>query len=432
MTIETYDGLDLDTVTQAEDAILGSVLLSATALTDAAENISPADFYHPRNELVFAAALALAAEGKAVDAITVSDRLIELGQLDRAGGAARLRDLATSLVSPANVAYHAQIVRDAATSRRARGVLGQAIADVDAGRDILDVLNAVRVHLDALVVDEDADVPNERAVYDAIDALDEPPGMPTPWRSLTEAIAGWKPGVLYICGARPAVGKSVVGVGAVLDMARRGQTGVLFSLEMSRNELYHRMLCAVGNVPMDHLQHRRLTRDDRAKLSDAAKHIATLPLVVDDRSSLTVAQMRAKVKAAQRKGPVGLVAVDYLQLVKPADHRADRRVQVDQVSRDLKVMGKDLNVPVLALTQLNRGPEQRNDKTPHMSDLRESGGQEQDADVVMLLHRDWSTPETSTDLHFIVGKNRHGPQARFTLAFLGHYSRADEPNPNWN
>ena len=417
--------------TEAERAVIGSILLSATALSDASEHVTAADFYEPRNELIFAAASELAAEGIAVDALTVSDRLTEHGDLGRVGGIGYLLGCSESVTTPANVAHHAAIVREAATGRRARGVLTQAVAEVDAGRDVLDILNGVRVHLDALATDGDPDVPNERAVYAAIDALDEPPGDPTPWESLTRAVAGWKPGVLYICGARPGVGKSVVGVGAVLDMARRGQTGVLFSLEMSRNELYHRMLCSVGGVPMDRLQHRTLGREDRASLATAAEHIASLPLVVDDRSSLTVAQMRAKVKAAQRRRRVGIVVVDYLQLVRPSDTKADRRVAVDQISRDLKVMAKDLAVPVLALTQLNRGPEQRMDKTPHMSDLRESGGQEQDADVVMLLHREWATPEAASDLHVIVGKNRHGPQARFTLNFLGHYSRAEEQT-TWN
>lgn len=415
----------------AEEAVIGSILTSAAALDEAAEHIAPADFHQPRHELIFAAALALAADGRAVDVLTVSDRLTEAGQLQRAGGMAHLLTLTQRVVSASNVAYHAQIVRDAATARRARGVLGQAIADVDAGRDILDVLNGVRVHLDALATSDVDDVPNERAVYDAIDALDEPPGDPTPWPSLTEAIAGWKPGVLYICGARPAVGKSVVGVSIGLDMARRRKVAAIFSLEMSKTELYHRMLCATGDVTMDKLQHRRLGREDREKLTNAAGSIAALPLVVDDRSSLSVAQIRARVKAEQRKAPVGIVVVDYLQLVRPADSRADRRVQVDQVSRDLKVLAKDLSVPVLALTQLNRGPEMRTDKTPHMSDLRESGGQEQDADVVMLLHRDWSEPEIASDLHVVVGKNRHGPQTRFTLNFLGHYSRAEEPT-TWN
>lgn len=420
------DTLDITTDQAAEEAVIGSILISSGALADAAEHVVPADFYQPRHELIFSAALALAAEGQAVDALTVSDRLTDQGQLARAGGMQHILSLSQAIVSPANVAYHARIVRDAATARRARGVLGQAITEVDAGRDILDVLNGVRVHLDALATSEVDEVPNERAVYDAIDALDEPPGEATPWPSLTEAISGWKPGVLYICGARPAVGKSVIGVGCALDMARRHRSAAIFSLEMSRTELYHRMLCAVGEVPMDHLQHRRLTAEDRSKLATAAKHIASLPLVVDDRSSLSVAQIRARVKSEQRKKPVGLVVVDYLQLVRPADNRADRRVQVDQVSRDLKVLAKDLAVPVLALTQLNRGPEQRVDKTPHMSDLRESGGQEQDADVVILLHRDWTEPETAADLHVVVGKNRHGPQTRFTLAFSGHYSRADE------
>lgn len=412
---------------EAERAVIGAILTSRAALDEASDILTPGDFYRPAHETIFSSALSLAANGEPVDVITVSDDLNKRNMLGKTGGSTHLHQLVAGVVTAANVAHHAHIVRESSTARRARGVLTNAVGQVDQGQDILDVLNSVRVYLDALATDESADVPNSRAVYEAIDALDEPPGDPTPWPSLTDVIAGWKPGVLYVCGARPGVGKSIIGVGVALDMARRGKTGALFSLEMSRTELYHRMLCSVGNVLMDHVQHRKVTVDDRLKLAQAAEHIAGLPLMVDDRSALTVAQIRARVKAAQRERPVGVVVVDYLQLVKPADGRADRRVQVDQISRDLKVMAKDLAVPVLALTQLNRGPEMRMDKTPHMSDLRESGGQEQDADVVLLLHRDWSTPETQADLKVIAGKNRHGPQSAFTLAFLGHFSRADEP-----
>lgn len=242
-------------------------------------------------------------------------------------------------------------------------------------------------------------------------------------------MSGLKPGGLYIVGARPAVGKSTVAASFWLDCARRaGLTALLFSLEMTRTELYHRLLASVGEVDMGRLQHRTLRTDDYDRVSKAAAHIAGLPLVVDDRPDLSVAQIRARVRAVRRRRQVGVVIVDYLGLLRPPRDapRNDRRVQVDMLSRGLKMLAKDLGVPVVVLAQLNRGPEGRASKAPVLSDLRESGAIEQDADVVMLLHRDPDDESMGTDLHVIVGKNRHGPQGRVTLNFRGQWSRIDD------
>lgn len=414
----------------AERAVLGSMLLDKDAIEECSGLMDGSDFYRPAHEMIHDAIVSLDQRDEPADSLTVADELHKAGNLDRVGGTAYLHELMSGVIITTNATWHAGIVREKADLRKVGQHLSHGLQALGQGESALDVINSVRARLDAVVVHDAEDVPNSQAVYDAIEELDRPPGMSTPWPSLTSVIAGWKPECSYIVGARPGVGKSVFGVVAALDCARRGKTAVIFSLEMSKTDLYHRMLSMVGNISMSSMQHRTFTRKDDAAMAEAAAHIASLPLVVDDRSEITVAQMRAKVKAEQRKGEVGLVVIDYLALAKPPKGN-DRREQVDAISREVKLMARALKVPVVALAQLNRGSEQRVDQTPRKSDLRESGAQEQDGDVVMLLHRDIQTPEKASDLKVIVDKNRHGPTCSVDLLFLGHYSRIEDANQRW-
>lgn len=402
----------------AEVAVIGSALVSAAAVHDTTD-LSPADFYRPQHETIWAAIRALAERGDAVDVLTVSDELHD------PAARAYLHHCAAQVATPANAGWHADIVESRATLRRVIEAghrivgIGQGAGDADP----LTIVDDAREVLDSLSVRDDTEpVTTAQAVAEAIAALDEPPGLPTPWADLTQTIAGWKPGNVYVCGARPGVGKSVVGVNAALDIAERGQTAVILSMEMSRVELFHRMLCQYARVSMQRIQNRELTDADRARLDEAAARIARLPLVVDDRSHLSVAQARSVVRRAQRRGTVGIVVVDYLGLMRSTERHGSREQEVAAFSRGLKVTAKDLAVPVLVLAQLNRGAEQRMDKTPNLSDLRESGQIEADADVVILLHRDMSTPESQTTISFHIRKNRHGPAIQIDLGFAGHYS----------
>lgn len=406
-----------------ERQVLGAMLTSAAAIDDVTPILNGSDFSNLRHELIYDAILAQVADGRPVDAVTIGDRV--------EGGRAYLHELVAALIAASSADYHALKVRDAARLRKVRevGIRLEALAGTD--DDPLDIVNAARQELDSLL-DVDADNSHETSVYDAIESLSEPIGVATPWRIVSDTIGGWAPGMLYIAGARPGVGKTVLGIGALLDIGRRGQTGMMFSLEMPKTELYLRMLSAVGSVRGDLLMHRATRRDDDQRLAEAAAHIARLPLVVDDRSAMSLAQIRAKVRAQQRRSGVGLVIVDYLGLVKPPPDapRNDRRVQVDAIAQGLKNLARDLRVPILALAQLNRGIEGRADKMPALSDLRESGGIEAAADVVLLMHR--ATNEAHgdvTDLTLFFAKNRHGPQAVCHLNFEGAYSRAtDSPN----
>ena len=415
------------------DCVLGAMLLAPRMIDDICEIIHGEDFRDQRDEIVFNAIVAMQASGTPVDAVTVTDHLRATGDLERIGGPARLHAAITATPSAANGPWYAQRIRDEAILRRVAEV-GSRMAQMGqestaTGDEVLDLVNAARAELDALTIVDPVDVPNEQAVYDAIAALEEPPGMPTPWERLTDVVAGLKPGGFYVIGARPSTGKTIVGQAFVLDAARRGKTGLLFSLEMTRDEIYHRMFADVGDVDMGRLQNKKLARADWERVVKSAEHIAGLRsnLVIDDRSGLSVSQMRAKARAMKRRGELGVIVIDYLSLVRPVANRSgDRRVEVDGISRGLKELAKDLRVPVVALAQLNRGNE-RGGRRPVMSDLRESGQIEADADVVILLHRDTEDPaDLGSTLHLIVAKNRHGPTRDIELAFQGRFSRATE------
>lgn len=411
-----------------ETQVLGSMLLSAAAIDDVTETIDGTDYANPRHELIHDTITRLASLGEPVDALSVADTLAKSkGDLARAGGREYLHGCVAAVATPASAGYHAQVVL-AASMRRKVSQAGRRLAEIaEYDGDPLDIVNDARAELDAITVDRGGQVSNEQAVYDAVESLETAIGDPTPWGRLSRLISGWSPGMLYIAGARPGIGKTVLGTGALLDIARRGKTGLMFSMEMPSKELYLRMLSAVGSVDGEAVQHRTLTQADHQKMAQAAASIAALPLVVDERSQLSLAQIRAKVRATQRRSDVGLVVVDYLGLVKPpADApRNDRRVQVDAIAQGLKNLARDVRVPILALAQLNRGIEGRAEKLPTLADLRESGGIEAAADVVMLMHRD--VAQDPHDLQIVVPKNRHGPQARLSLTFEGAYSRITEP-----
>lgn len=416
----------------AERSVLGSMLMSMDAVADVDEVLNGEDYASPRHELIHDAVVALANEAALVDPVAVADRLSRQGDLDRCGGHAYLHKLAAEVASPATARWHAGIVREAAMKRRVRAVGSRLEQLGETDGSALEVVNAARTELDAVVEVPDQDVSNGDAIEDAIASLDEDPGIPMPWGDLTRVLGGWKPQELVVLGARPSVGKSVFGIAAAMDAAYRGHRAVLFSMEMRKRELWLRMLCAAGTVDGMRVQHRDLRASDRAKLADAAAKLREQPLIVDDRFSLTVAQIQAKLRTLARQGPIGLVVVDYLQLVEPADKRAQRVQQVDQIARDLKGTSRMFNVPVLALAQLNRAAVGRSDPTPRMTDFREAGGIENTADSAILMHRELDPADGDpSDLKLLIGKNRHGPTSRMDYQFEGQYFRINEPGTSW-
>lgn len=405
-----------------EQQVIGAILTSRTAIEDVTAILTGGDFADPRHELIFDAATHLDQDSKPVDALSVHDNLTAKGVRS---DLPYLNELILGLVTASNAGYHAQQVKAAAIRSTVRQV-GEQIANLPVTDDPLEAVNAARARLDGVVEEAPSGATNEEAVYEAIASLDEPLGIATPWAGLTRIIPGWAPGMLYIAGARPGVGKTAFGIEALTDAARRTDGAALMvSLEMPKSELYLRMLSNAGNVDGQRIQHRKTTRMDDEKLSKAAGYVARLPLVVDDRSALSLAQIRPLIRSEQRKRHVSLVVVDYLGLVKPpADApKHDRRVQVDAIAQGLKNLARDLHVPILALAQLNRGIEGRAEKTPTLADLRESGGIEAAADCVLLMHRTQDDPE---NLQVVIAKNRHGPQGYIELRFRGEFSRIED------
>ncbi len=426
----TEDGPTIPHDLRAEMSVIGGLLLSPAALDDVSAAMRPEDHWRPAHQLIHAAVIALSGAGRAIDVITVAEAMAQSGTLTRAGGQAYLHQCIQAVPTAANAGYYAELVAKKATLRRLveAGTRIVQLGYSDQAGDIDDVVSAAGMEVQAVADGRLADdeVPHEQAVYDAIDSLDRPLGPPTPWRALSDVLAGWAPSWLYVVGARPGVGKTALGVDVAVDLARRQLLPVVFSMEMPRHELYLRMLSHVGSVDGQRMLRRAMHLDEEQRLAKAAADISRMPMLIDDRSNLSLAQIRARVRQAQRKSEVGAVVIDYLNLIRPPAEaaRADRRVQVDAIAQGLKNLARDLKVPVIALAQLNRGIEGRADKMPSMSDLRESGGIEAAADVVMLMHRDFAADPNT--LHLVLPKNRHGPLARLELDFVGQFSRIED------
>jgi replicative DNA helicase len=421
----------------AEQSVLGAMLLSKDAIADVVELLRGSDFYRPAHETIYDTVLDLYGRGEPADAVTLSAELQKRGELTRVGGAPYVHTLVAGVPTAANASYYAEIVRERAILRRL----------VEAGTRIVQMGYAVEGDVDAVVDRAQAEVfgVNERrtaedyvplsdllqATLDEIEAISGHDGsligVPTGFADLDSLTNGLHPGQLVIVAARPAIGKSTL----ALDMARsasihHGQTSVIFSLEMGRTEITMRMLSAEAKVPLHHMRSGTMTDQDWDRIARAMGSVSSAPMFIDDSPNMTMMEIRAKCRRLKQRHGLRLVVLDYLQLMSSGKRVESRQVEVSEFSRSLKLLAKELDVPVVALSQLNRGPEQRTDKRPMLSDLRESGSLEQDADMVVLLHREDAYEKESPragEADFIVAKHRNGPTGTVTVAFQGHYSR---------
>jgi replicative DNA helicase len=369
--------------------------------------------------------------------VTVAAELGRIGELSRIGGANYLHTLVSMVPTAANANYYGRIVREQAILRRL----------VEAGTRIVSMGYGGQGDVDEMVDRAQAevyDVTDRRTAEDYVPLRDimgdtlneieaisnrggEMVGVPTGFTDLDALTNGLHPGQLIILAARPAIGKSTLGV----DIARtasikHGLTSVIFSLEMSRNEIVMRLLSAEAQVPLHHMRAGTMSDADWAKLAGKMGVVSEAPLFIDDSPNMTLMEIRAKCRRLKQRHDLRLVVVDYLQLMTSGKKVESRQQEVSEFSRSLKLLAKELEVPVIAISQLNRGPEQRTDKRPMLSDLRESGSLEQDADMVVLLHREDAYERESPragEADFIVAKHRNGPTATVTVAFQGHYSR---------
>lgn len=413
-----------DSIEVTERSVLGSMLLTKTACDDVIAVLEPSDLHNPAHEVIYETIRSLHMAGSPVDPLTVGDALTERGLLRRCGGMSYLHEMVASVAATGNAGYHAQILSEQAALRRL-ATAGQQITHLaQSGEGSLDEIIAKSESALAQVVNSHAGQETD-GVDEALNSLSYRTFIRTPWRELNHAIGGWTPGWLFVFGARPGIGKTQVGINVMLEAAlQRGWASVFFSMEMPRDQLILRALSNIGQVDSGRIMQRGLTTQDEESMKEAAEAYRHLPIFIDDRSALTLAQMRARVRDMKRKHDNVLVIVDYLTLIRPSSGSTDRRVQVDEIAQGLKELARDLNVPVVALAQLNREIEGRAVKMPTLRDLRESGGIEAAADVVALLHRETLAQlGDPRRLQVIVAKNRHGMQVQFELLFRGQYAQ---------
>jgi replicative DNA helicase len=435
---------------EAEQSVLGAMMLSKDAIADVVEVIKPGDFYRPAHQLIYDAVLDLYARGEPADAVTVSAELTHNGQLNRVGGAPYLHTLISSVPTAANAEYYAAIVADRATLRRlvtAGTRIVQMGYDASSGNtDVVGTVDDVVDRAQAEIYDVTERRTSEdyvhiesllQATLDEIEKISSTggigTGIPTGFQHLDEITNGLHPGQMVTVAGRPGSGKSTLALDFARSAAVKNQKPTaIFSLEMGKMEIMMRLFAAEAGVALQNMRSGHMSDTDWRRLALRSSELADAPLFIDDSPNLTMMEIRAKARRLRQRHDLSLVIIDYLQLMTSGKRVESRQQEVSEFSRSMKLLAKELDVPVVALSQLNRGPEQRTDKKPLLSDLRESGSIEQDSDVVLLVHRpDLYEPETERagEADLIIAKHRNGPTATVAVAFQGRYSRfADMPS----
>lgn len=421
----------------AEMAVLGGMLMSSDAVGEVSEIIEVSDFYQPRHQTIFDAIVALFADGQPVDAVLVANQLQKNNELDKVGGVDYLHSLVASVPTAANATYYAEIVHQRAILRNVISAgtkiaqLGYS-ADGSQAEEIVNLAQSEVYEMGAGRVHQDYEAIGPVAVnaLDQINAIQNhlvQQGVMTGFRKIDNLTQGLQPGQMIIVAGRPAMGKSTLGI----DFARAAAfkqhlTTVVFSLEMSKIELAQRILSAEEDIPLTALRRAEgLDETAWSKLNNAMGRFNEAPLYIDDSPNMSLMEIRAKCRRLKQTDDLRLVVIDYLQLMTSGKRVESRQQEVSDFSRALKLLAKELEVPVVALSQLNRGPEMRGDKKPMLSDLRESGSIEQDADVVFLVHRPdfYNKEDRPGEADIILAKHRNGPTDTIGLAFLGAYSK---------
>jgi len=423
---------------EAEQAVLGAIFLEPESLIVASEKLIPEDFYRVSHQKIFSAMLKLHNEGKAVDVLTVSEELRASKQLENAGGISYLTELAGSVPTAANIEYYATIVEEKSLLRRLIRTATNIAQEgynredevesllVEAEKQILEVAN--RKNAGSFQSIKDVLV----RTYDHIEMLNtrkgEITGVPTGFIELDRMTAGFQKNDLIIVAARPSVGKTAFALNIAQNVATKtDETVAIFSLEMGAEQLVMRMLCAEGNIDSQNLRTGSLTDEDWKKLTMAMGSLSNANIFIDDTPGIKITDIRSKCRRLKQEHGLGLVIIDYLQLIQGSGRSSENRQQeVSEISRSLKALAREMEVPVIALSQLSRGVEQRQDKRPMMSDIRESGSIEQDADIVAFLYReDYYDKETENKniIEIIIAKQRNGPTGTIQLAFAKEYNK---------
>ncbi|MFD7522186.1 MULTISPECIES: replicative DNA helicase [Paenibacillus] len=437
MNEEMFMGRVLPQNIEAEQAVLGAILLDSDSLITAMERMGPDDFYRPAHQHIFEAMIELAEEDEPVDLVTLTARLQNKQQLEEIGGVAYLSELANAVPTAANIDYYGQIVEEKSLLRRLIRTASQIVSDGYASADDVGMmLNDAEARI--------LEISQRRAsngfisirdvlmeVFERVEFLYShkggSTGIPSGFNDLDKMTSGFQRSDLIIVAARPSVGKTAFALNIAQNVGVRAkETVAIFSLEMGAAQLVQRMICAEANVDATRLRSGFLEGDDWEKLTMAIGSLSEADIYIDDSPSVTVADIRAKCRRLKQEKGLGMILIDYLQLIQGRGKGDNRQQEVSEISRTLKQIARELNVPVIALSQLSRGVEQRQDKRPMMSDLRESGSIEQDADIVAFLYRDDyydKESEKKNIIEIIIAKQRNGPVGTVELAFLKNFNK---------
>ncbi|UAL47433.1 replicative DNA helicase [Sutcliffiella horikoshii] len=424
---------------EAEQAVIGAIFLEPSALTLASELVMPDDFYRAAHQKIYDCMLNLSDRGEPVDLVTVTSELANLKLLEEVGGVSYLSDIAGSVPTAANIEYYAKIVEEKSILRRlirtATNIAQEGYSRED---EVAGLLNEAEKQILEVSQRKNSGVfQNIKDVlvktYDNIETLHnrkgEVTGIETGFTELDKMTAGFQRNDLIIIAARPSVGKTAFALNIAQNVATKARENVaIFSLEMGAEQLVMRMLCAEGNINAQNLRTGQLTADDWSKLTMAMGSLSNAGIYIDDTPGIRVSEIRSKCRRLRQESGLGMILIDYLQLIQGSGRGGgeNRQQEVSEISRSLKALARELEVPVIALSQLSRGVEQRQDKRPMMSDIRESGSIEQDADIVGFLYRDDyydKESENKNIIEIILAKQRNGPVGTVSLAFVKEYNK---------
>ncbi|MBU6080041.1 MULTISPECIES: replicative DNA helicase [Allobacillus] len=423
---------------EAEQAVLGAIFLVPDMIVTATEILEPEDFYRVSHQRIFSMMIRLTDKGEPIDLVTITTELDDLKMLDEVGGVSYLTDIANSVPTAANIEYYARIVEEKSTLRKIIHAATDIVTKTyDEGDEVTDLLD----HAEKTILDISQNKSSGRfqniqdvlvGVYDNIEQLhnmdEEVTGIATGFRDLDYITSGFQKNDLIIVAARPSVGKTAFALNIAQNVAVNSDENVaIFSLEMGADQLVMRMLCAEGNIDAQRLRTGKLQEEDWRKLTMAMGSLSNAGIYIDDTPGIKVNEIRSKCRRLKQESGLGMVLIDYLQLIQGnANSRESRQQEVSEISRQLKALARELEVPVIALSQLSRGVEQRQDKRPIMSDIRESGSIEQDADIVGFLYRDDyydQESEKENIIEIIIAKQRNGPVGTVELAFVKEYNK---------
>ena len=424
----------------AERSVLGAILLENTAINRAQEILAEDDFYRDPHRRIFKVMAALSERATAIDPVTVKEELVRSGDLEAVGGPAYIASLLDGVPHSSNIEHYAKIVREKAVLRRLIDAGGEIVKTAyEASRDVDEILDQSERLVFEIAQDQmrTGFLPM-RTIADqslkTIERLSEHrelvTGLATGFPTLNEMTSGLQPSDLVVIAARPGMGKTSFALNIAQHAAREGKSIGVFSLEMSREQLFLRLLTGQARIDAHRMRTGRLGREEWARLTAAFGELAGMPIFIDDTAGTGVLEMRAKSRRLKLEHGLDLLIVDYLQLMRGRGRAENRNQEISEISRSLKELAKELRLPVIAISQLSRAPEQRgNDRRPQLSDLRESGAIEQDADVVMFIYREEvykPTEENRGRAQIIIAKQRNGPIGNLDLAFIREYTKFEE------